>query len=41
MRDIQCNKYHLAEGTAVEFFLKQSQNQQGTLEDHAVITKII
>jgi hypothetical protein len=41
MRDIQCNKSHLAEGTAVEFFLKQSQNQQGTLEDHAVITKII
>jgi len=41
MRDVQCNKHHLTEGTTVEFFLKPCQNQQGNPEDHAVIIKII
>lgn len=41
MRDVQCNKHQLREGTTVEFFLKPCQNQQGNPEDHAVIIKII
>jgi hypothetical protein len=41
MRDVQCNRHQLIEGTTVQFFLKPCQNQQGNPEDHAVIIKII